>query len=86
MRTPVLIHFMDAGREIMKSWRNDRRFHCPHCGKPIRIAIPSANRLTDSVDVVAVCLSCNRFFEEKEWRYRLLPDDFGLDLDRDFPF
>lgn len=70
----------------MTSWRDDPRFHCPHCGKTIRIAIPSANRVTDSVDVVAVCVWCHRFFEEKEWRYRSLPDGYGLPADEDFPF
>ena len=70
----------------MKSWREDRRFHCPDCDKPIRIVIPSANRITASVDVVAVCVSCHRFFEEKEWRYQSFPKNFGMDLDQDFPF
>jgi RNase P subunit RPR2 len=86
MGTSVLIIIIGDGREIMTSWRDDRRFHCPHCDKPIRIVIPSANRVTTSVEAVAVCLSCDRFFEETEWRYQALPRDFGLDRDRDFPY
>jgi hypothetical protein len=53
----------------MTSWRNDKRFRCPDCGKPIRIAVASANRLADSLDVIAYCSRCNRFFDEKEWRF-----------------
>lgn len=70
----------------MRSWRTDRRFNCPDCDKPIRIVVASANRVTSSVNTVAVCLTCNRFFEEKEWRYQSLPKSYGVDDDQDFPF
>jgi len=59
----------DIGGHTMKSWREDPRFHCLDCHKPIRIVMASSNRLSDTTpDAFAYCPRCDRFFEAKEWR------------------
>lgn len=55
----------------MKSWREDRRFQCPHCRHVIYLTElePNEHPMT-RCGVVAICIPCRRIFLAEEWRIR----------------
>jgi uncharacterized protein with PIN domain len=60
----------------MKSWREDKRFHCPDCGKTILLrdvdSIPNDTdeEVITNISLIAVCTGCKRSFLAEQWHRR----------------
>jgi hypothetical protein len=62
----------------MTSWRDDQRFMCPDCGKPIFLTeLEQDRRPMAGREVVAICIDCQQVFPREAWRQRKVTGGTG---------
>ena len=53
----------------MASWRDDPRFRCPGCGRPIYLTAAEPDEVVKATcTIVAICIDCQHIFTSEEWR------------------
>jgi hypothetical protein len=62
----------------MPSWRDDQRFMCPDCGRPIFLTeLEQPGQPSAGCELIAICIDCQHVFRGDEWRKRKVVRETG---------